>query len=82
MRGEGKSEIAEILNKYKDTLYDLIDSLDTEFSDQPESPDWPGPIDKGTRNAFRSKGALSSLLEEDCLDEDVLVTALEQVPKT
>ena len=71
-----------ISNKYKDIFDEFIDSSNTESSDQPKSPDWPGPIDKGTRNALRSRGALLSLLEEDCLDEDVLVTALERAPKT
>ena len=81
---EGKSEIAAILNKYKDTLDDLIDSLDTESPDQPESSDWLGPIDKRTCNVPRSRGASSSLLEEeeDRLDKDVLVTLLKLAPKT
>ncbi len=34
---EGKSEIAAIPNKYKDTLDDLIDSLDTESLEAPRS---------------------------------------------
>ena len=73
-----------ISNKYKDTLDDHIDSSDTKSPDQPESPDWLGLIEKGTRNAPRSKGASPSLLEEkeDCLDKDVLVTSLKLVPKT
>ena len=73
-----------IPNKYKDTLDDLIDSLDTEFPDQPEFPDQLGPFDKGTRNAPRSRGASLSLSEkeEDCLDDDVLVTSLKLSPKT
>lgn len=73
-----------IPNKYKDTLDDLIDSSDTESPDQPESPDRLGPIDKGTRNAPRSRGASPSLSEEeeDRLDEDVLVTSLKLAPKT
>ena len=79
---ERKSEIVAIPNKYKDTLDDLIDSLDTEFSDQPKSPNWPGPIDKRTRNAPRSRGASPSLLEEDRLDEVISVMALKRAPKT
>ena len=73
-----------ILNKYKDTLDDLIDSSDTESPNQPESPDRLGPIDKGTRNAPRSRGASPSLSEEeeDRLDKDVLVMSLKLVPKT
>ena len=80
---EGKSEIAAILNKYKDTLDDLIDSLDTESPNQPESLDWLGPIDKGTRNVPRSRGTLPSFLEEekDRLDENIFVTLLELLPK-
>ena len=72
-----------IPNKYKDTLDDLIDSSDIKSPDQPESPDWLGLIDKGIRNASRSRGASPSLLEaeEDCLDKDVLVTSLKLAPK-
>lgn len=43
---ERKSEIAIILNKYKYTLDDLINSSDTEFSDFLDPPDWPGVIIK------------------------------------
>ncbi len=76
-----------ISNKYKDTLDDLIDSSDIEFSDwpnspnRPDSPDWPGLFNKGSRNAPRSRGNSLTLLEEDYLDEDVLVTSLDLVPK-
>ena len=61
-----------------------MDSSDTEFPDQPETLDWLRPIDKGTRNASRSRNALPSLLEkeEDHLDEDILVMLLELAPKT
>ena len=79
---EGKSKIAAIPNKYKDTLDNLIDSSDTEFPDQSEFPNWPEPIDKGTCNLLRCRDTSLSLLEEDCLDEYVLVTALEWAPKT
>ena len=77
-----------IPNKFESIFDDLIDSSDRESPDQPESPnqpespDWPGPIDKKTRNTPRSKGALPNLLEEDCLDEDVLLMLLELVPET
>ena len=83
-RVEGKSEIVVIPNKYKHTLDDLIDSLNTEFTDQPKSPDQLGPIDKETYNAPRSRGALLNPLEEkeDCLDKDIFVTLLELAPKT
>ena len=49
---------------------------------QPRSPDWPGSIDKGTRNSPRSRGTSPSLLQEDCLDDDVSVIALERAPQT
>ena len=70
-----------ISNKYKDTLNNLIDKLDTESLDQPESLDWLGLIDKGIYNAPRSKNTSLHLLEEDRLDENVSITALEQAPK-
>ena len=73
-----------IPNKYKNTFDDLIDSSDIDSPDQPESLDRLGPIDKETRNAPRFKGASPSLLEEeeDCLDQDVLVTLLKLALKT
>ncbi len=78
---EGRSEIAAIPNKYKDTLDDLIDSSDTESQDRPNSPNRPGLIDKGSRNTPRSRGGSPTLSEEDRLDEDVPVTSLEPAPK-
>lgn len=78
---EGKSEIATILNKYKDTLDDLIDRLDTESLDQSESLDWLEPIDKGIRNVLASKNDSLSLSKKDCLDEDVLIKLLGLVLK-
>lgn len=87
---EEKSEIATIPNKYKNILNDLIDlinCLDTEFSDWPDFSNWPDSsnwlrlIDKGLRNAPRFIGNLSTLLEEDRLDENVLVTSLKLAPK-
>ena len=73
-----------ISNKYKDTFDDLIDSSDTESSDQLESPNRLGPIDKETRNVPRSRGVLLSLSKEekDRLDEDVLITSLKLAPNT
>ena len=84
MKGtEEKSEIVAISNKYKDTFDDLIDSSNTGFPDQSESPNWLKFIDKEIRNAPRSKGTSPSLLEEekDYLDEDILVILLELAPK-
>ena len=79
---EGRSEIAAIPNKYKNTLDNLIDSSNTKFLNQSESLDRLGPIDKGTHNVPRYRGTSPSLLEEDCLDKNVLVTFLELAPKT
>ncbi len=75
---EGKSEIAAIPKKYKDTLDDFINSSDMKFPDKPDSPDWPRLIDKGSRNAPKSKDDSPTLLEEDRLDKDV---PLELAPK-
>lgn len=70
-----------IPNKYKNILDDLIDSLDIKSLDQPESLDWLEPIDKGICNTLKFRSASPSLLEEDCLDENILVTVLERTPK-
>lgn len=78
---EEKSEIVAISNKYKNIFNDLMNCLDTESSDWPDFSDWPGLIDKRLRNALRSIGNLSTLLEKDCLDKDILVTSLKPVPK-
>ena len=66
-----------------------MESLDqSEFLDQPgssnqsESPDWLGSIDKRTQNVSISRGASPSSLEENCLDKDILVTSLELVSRT
>ncbi len=67
-----------IPNIYKDTLDNLIDSLDTESSDWLDSPNRPGLIDKRSRNAPRSRGGSPTLSEENRLDVHVL---LEPAPK-
>lgn len=59
-----------ICNNYKDTIHDLINNLDTKSPDRLDSPDWPGPINKGLRNALKSRGGLPTLLEEEPLDKD------------
>ena len=64
-----------ISNKNKDTLDDLINSLDTEFLNRPEL------INKEICNAPRSKNASPSLLEENCLDGNILVSSLKLAPK-
>ena len=79
---EEESEIATISNKYKNTLNEFIDSSDTKSPYQPESLDWPRLIDKGIRNAPRFKGTSPNLLEEDCLNKNILVTILERALKT
>ena len=76
-----KSEIAVISNKYKDSLDDLIDSSNTKSLDYPDSSNWPRFIDKGSRNTPKSKDGSPTFLEEDCLNEDILITSLEPAPK-
>lgn len=60
-----KSEIMAILNKYKDTFDNPIDSLYPEFLD------WPGLINEKLYNAPRFAGSLMGLLERNCLDKNV-----------
>ena len=78
---EGKSEIATILNKYKDTLDDLIDSLDIEFLGHPDSLNWLELIDKGSRNAPKSRDGLPTFLAKDCLDKNISIESLGPVLK-
>ena len=61
----GNSEIVTILNQYKNTLDDLIDSSD------PESVDRAGAIDNKFRNAAMSEGSSANLSKGDCLDRDL-----------
>ena len=70
-----------IPNKYKNTLDDLIDSLNTEFLDQPDSLNWSGFIDKGSHNTLKSRGGSSTFSEKDCLDKDISIILLEPAPK-
>lgn len=62
--GKRNSKIVVILNRYKDSLNDLINSSDLEFL--------PRLIDKELRNAPKSKTNSIGFLKEDCLDKDVL----------
>lgn len=55
-----------ILNKYKDTLNDLIDSPN------PKSLDWIGLIDERFYNALRSESSLAGLSKKDYLDKNIL----------
>ena len=76
-----KSEIAVILNKYKNILNDLIYNSDIKFSDDLDTLNWPRLIDKWLRNMLKSRGSLSTFLEKNCLDEDISVTSLELASK-
>ena len=78
---EEKSEIEAIFNKYKNTFDDLIDSLDIESLDHLDSLNWPGLIDKGSRNAPKSKDGSPTFLEKDCLDKDISIISLESTLK-
>lgn len=59
------SEIVAIPNRYKDTLNNLIDNSDAEFSD------WLRLNNKGLRNLLKSKSSLMRFLKRDYLDKDV-----------
>lgn len=77
VRKMGKnSEIRAILNRYKNTLDEFIDSLDTK------PLDWPELINKGLRNTPKSKSSLMGLLEGNYLDEDISGMSLGLTPKT
>ena len=64
-----------ILNKYKDTLDDFIDSSDAK------SPNRPGLIDKGSCNLPRSESSPTKLLDRNCLDKNVSYRLLRLIPK-
>lgn len=72
-----KSDITVILNRYKDTLDDLIDSSDSDLSDRSNSLDWPGLIDKGLCNTSRFKDGLSTFLKEHWSEDNISVILLE-----
>ena len=74
-------EIVAIPNKYKNTLHDLIDSLDTEFSNYLNFANRAELINKGSYNAPKSRDSLPTFLEKDCLDENISITLLEPAPK-
>ena len=61
---EEKSEIATMPNKYKDTLNDLINSLDIEFSNCLDSLNWPELIHQGLYNVSKSKSGSSTFLKK------------------
>lgn len=67
IRGEKKnSKIVAIHNKYKNTLDNLINSLD------PESSDWLELINKELHNWPRSKNGLIRFLDKYCLNANIL----------
>ncbi len=70
-----------ILNKYKDTLDDFIDSSDIESPDYLNFPNRPRLIDKGLHNVPKSRSGSPTFLEEDCLDKDISITLLVTAPK-
>lgn len=55
-----------ILNQYKKTMNDFIDSSD------PKSLDLAKLIDKRSHNAIMSESNLADFSEGDCLDKEVL----------
>lgn len=55
---EGNIKIAAIPNRYKNIFDNFIDSSNTKF------PNWPRPIDKKSRNVFKSRGNLMGLLKK------------------
>lgn len=67
------SNIITILNKYKNTFDDFIDSLDIKFLDQ------LGPINKRLHNISSFEDSLIGLLKEDCLNKNVLDMPLKLV---
>ena len=81
MEAERKSEIMAIFNKYKNTLDDLIDSLDIEFLDHPDFINRPRFIDKRSDNMPKSRGNLPTFLDEDYLNKNVPIMLLEPAPK-
>lgn len=84
-----KNTLNDLINSSDTEFLDRLESLDLpESLNWLESPNWPEsldrlePINKGTRNALRSKRALSTLLEEDDLDEYISVTSLKLALQT
>ena len=74
---EEKSQITAIPNKYKMTLNDFIDSLDTKFPDYSNSPNRLRLIDKKSRNTPKFRSGLLTFFEGDYLNKNVLITLLE-----
>lgn len=82
-----------ILNRYKNTLDNLIDSLDIEYPDWPgfsqlgflwlDSPIWPEfleqlrQIDKSLNNISKSRSGFPTFLKENCLRNNILVILLK-----
>lgn len=70
------SNITKTLSKYKNSLNDFIDSLDTKSKHQLESPDQPRIINEATCNVYGYRGGLSTFLKKNCKDENILVSYL------
>lgn len=63
----------EIFNRYKDTIDNFINPLDTQFLDWQNTLDWLRLIDKGLYNALKSKDNLLTHLKKYDLDDNGLV---------
>ena len=69
-------KIMTVCNKNKNTLHDVIDSLN------PKSLDWLKPIDKGSCNLFRFEGSFIRLLDGFCLNKDISNCLVCRAPET
>lgn len=76
-----KSEIAAISNKNKNTLDNLIDSLDTKSLEYLDFLNQSRLIDKRSRNMPKSGGNILTFLKQDFFDVDVSITLLELAQK-
>ena len=65
-----------ILNRYKDTLYEFINSLDAKSLDRPEL------IDKRSYNALKSQGSWTDPLKRNYLNKDISDKSSWLTPKT
>lgn len=77
-KNEKNSEVVAIFYNYKNILDYFINSSDPKFLN------WLRPIDQRLYNALRSKNDLTSFLEKNYLDENVLALnrLSELAPKT
>lgn len=70
------SEIVTISNRYKNSLYNLIDSSGAN------NLDWPNLINKKLCHIPRIKDSSTRFLEGNCLNKNVLDRSLRLAPKT